>query len=509
MTRAWKLILPALLLAGCTGGEPAKPEAGGGGDAAPAPVTNRIDIPPTVVQNLGITFAKVERRHIEQTLRVPGRFESPPEAHTNYHTMFPGRVTMLVKQYQQIESGTPLFTLEAPLWLEIRDRLASSDGELAALRAEREVIVAERAAAESALALFPERITAHEDQVAAGRSHLARLSESRDNWQARVTELEELQAKGAGRASELADARGALKDAQAGVAEEEEKLAELRGQRVALTGEKQVQEQAVIVFDRQLDATDTRIANAGDAFERALRTAAGALGVAVNQLSEGGAWRTLEQITVNATAAGVINRMHATTGSWVEANMEVMSSLDLSILRFRARGLQADLGKLKDGLLARVVAPLGGSLTDAAPAEGTLQLPAEADPGERVLDLLVWIENPPAWARPGVVAEAEIVWDKTAEPQLALPNRAIVRDGLDRIFFVRDFRDPNKVIRTVSALGKTDGRWTVVETGVMEGSEVVIEGVYELKLTGAGKTEVEGHFHADGTFHAGKHSDDE
>jgi hypothetical protein len=31
----------------------------------------------------------------------------------------------------------------------------------------------------------------------------------------------------------------------------------------------------------------------------------------------------------------------------------------------------------------------------------------------------------------------------------------------------------------------------------------VLDGVYELKLTGAGKAMGEGHFHADGTFHAG------
>ena len=47
-----------------------------GGEAT----TNRIDIPATVRSNLGITFTKVERRNVAETLRVPGSFELKPLA---------------------------------------------------------------------------------------------------------------------------------------------------------------------------------------------------------------------------------------------------------------------------------------------------------------------------------------------------------------------------------------------------------------------------------------------
>ena len=39
---------------------------------------NLIDIPSAVRTNLGIRFVQVERRHVEKTLRVPGRFERDP-----------------------------------------------------------------------------------------------------------------------------------------------------------------------------------------------------------------------------------------------------------------------------------------------------------------------------------------------------------------------------------------------------------------------------------------------
>ena len=60
------------------------------------------------------------------------------------------------------------------------------------------------------------------------------------------------------------------------------------------------------------------------------------------------------------------------------------------------------------------------------------------------------------------------------------------------------------MIRTVADLGVSDGRWVAVNSGVKVGDEVVVEGVYELKLVAAagGGPRGGGHFHADGTWHA-------
>ncbi len=46
------------------------PAALGHADTA-EPETNRIDIPPSVRQNLGITFVTVEKRPVRSTVRLP------------------------------------------------------------------------------------------------------------------------------------------------------------------------------------------------------------------------------------------------------------------------------------------------------------------------------------------------------------------------------------------------------------------------------------------------------
>ncbi|MBA3846451.1 MAG: hypothetical protein H0X45_07390, partial [Planctomycetes bacterium] len=38
-------------------------------------------------------------------------------------------------------------------------------------------------------------------------------------------------------------------------------------------------------------------------------------------------------------------------------------------------------------------------------------------------------------------------------------------------------------------------------SGVAEGDQVVVDGIYQLRLSGAGKAQLGGHFHSDGTFH--------
>jgi multidrug efflux pump subunit AcrA (membrane-fusion protein) len=107
------------------------------------------------------------------------------------------------------------------------------------------------------------------------------------------------------------------------------------------------------------------------------------------------------------------------------------------------------------------------------------------------------------WARPGVSGYLEVYTQQSESSDLAIPLSAVVRDGLKSIIFRRDPADPDKVIRMDADLGTNDGRWVVISSGVREGDEVVLDGVYQLMLATSGSIPKGGHFHADGTFHEG------
>jgi hypothetical protein len=85
--------------------------------------TNRIEIPATVRSNIGITFAKVERRQVADTLRVPGSFELKPLAKHEYRLLLPGYVRFEIDQFAEVKPGTLLYRFQSPKWLELQSRI--------------------------------------------------------------------------------------------------------------------------------------------------------------------------------------------------------------------------------------------------------------------------------------------------------------------------------------------------------------------------------------------------
>src|SRR5687767_3627371 len=145
-------------LAGCdrpTGGADSKPRTGG--EAAPPP-SNRIDLPATVRQNLGITFAKVERRRVAATIRVPGRFELLPSARREYRATLSGWVNLRVNQYDDVKKGDAIYEMDSPDWHKLRKQLHESQAAIEAATAELVVAEATKAETENAVAILEKRV---------------------------------------------------------------------------------------------------------------------------------------------------------------------------------------------------------------------------------------------------------------------------------------------------------------------------------------------------------------
>ncbi|MBL8752054.1 MAG: hypothetical protein JNK15_02030 [Planctomycetes bacterium] len=456
------VLFVALVAAACS-----QPPAPSPTEAHATPTTNRIDVPESVRKNLGITFAKVERRHVAATLRLPGHFEPLPQARTELRAPAAGRVSLRVQPLQAVAKGDVLCALDAPDWRSLQQQLAEVDTEAGVTQAH--------------LAAIQPLLDAHQD-------HERSLQEALAVMQERVRGLTATNQSVGGQAQPLTDARVQLAQVQAQIAEAAEqhtdtqsRIARLEADRKALVGRRSsLLAQAAVLHGTTPEAL----------------LAPG---------KDGPRWRELGAIELRASAPGAVESLPLADGAWVEAHELVVATLDANLVRFRAQALQGDLGRLRDGLPCRLVP--AGTVQPEVVANGPLQLGLAADPVRRTLDVFVVPSAPAAFARPGVAGFVEITTQAGGSPtELAIPRQSLQQDGLRRVYFRRDPKDRDKVIRVeADDLGIDDGRWIEVKSGLVDGDEVVLHGVYELMLASSGSAQKGGHFHADGTWHADDH----
>ncbi len=505
--RIYGFALPILLLVGgCSGDGPAvvtETEVHAEGETQGEQATNRIDVPENVRRNLGIRFAKVESRRVADTLRMPGRFEAQPLARREYRTPLSGRVELIVNQYDTVTTGQPLYELDSVEWRRAQQEMAE-----AIVRVELTSASVVMAMASSGQASRAHLVSS--GRAEAGERHLAALQESVRVAEAWAAELEKLGRAVGGMSGEMVDARRRVADARAALVEAEEEKADSERERLQLsTGG----DGAFATTATQGAALQARISDHAAAHLRlALARAAmrSILQVSDDDLDEPGAdgspmWQTLDKVRVHATASGVVETLPVTHGAHVEAAAPVLTTIDPEAVRFRAVAYQSDLGKLTNGMAARIAPPSGGSISGAGAIPATLFLGLETDAQKRTMDVIVTPQSTATWARAGVTAFAEAVLDETSDPEPAVPVSAVIQDELETIVFRRDPDDPDKVIRLVADTGVSDGEWIAMQSGLAEGDEVVVEGAYTLKLAGTGKVPQGAHVDADGIVHFGKH----
>jgi len=341
---------------------------------------------------------------------------------------------------------------------------------------------------QATLETFPPLLKAHE-------AHEVSLKKTIAVWEARVEQLEKINEAGGGRGSELTQARATLSSTQAELATLLEKDAEFEAERrMTLAGINTAQSRRDYLLDAA--AAVTRLSRAS----------------LVEQVDtdhgKSPRWATLNAIEVRCDVTGVVSGLGLTNGAWADEKTAVMTVVEPDRLRFRASGLQSDLGTLRDGLPARIVPPTpttsGKSVPLDAVMAGTIRLGLEGDADDRTIDLFVVPDELLSWARPGVSAQLEIVTDPSSRNELAVPRAAVQRDGLTPVIFRRVPDNPSQVIRLEADLGRDDGRWVELLGGVVEGDQVVLDGGFQLLLSSSGSIQKGGHFHADGTYHEGE-----
>ena len=436
-------VLPACLQApGTQGDSPQGQQAAAMPGNNPAP-RGGIPIPPAVRDNMGITFAAVQQRAVAETRRVPGQFELLPTARQEYRAPVGGRVEVKAAQFDAVTAGDVLLTIDSPEWRRIQHEAVEAEGDITMADATLQV------------------------------------------------------------------ARARLQEARSALAKQEERLgnlAEVNVRNAALEAEATTLRSSLPRLEAEVRAQEAGVREAREHYTSRLNALSSVTGIPVAELRElqhdEAAWRAITVLPIRAEHDGVVENLAVSDGGWLEAGELAMNVLDPEKIRFHAEAPQTDIALFAGGQAARIVPPQGGSVDMQSGLDGTLTLGLTAHERDRTVSLYVTPREFAPWAKAGVGGFLEVTLTADAEKQLAVPSAAIIQDGLEHVFYRRDPKDPDRALRVNADMGVTDGRWTVLRSGVKEGDEVVLDGVYALKLTSSGQQAPEGyHYHADGALH--------
>ncbi len=461
--RITHLALWTVLFSVVSGCQPKQPAAN---DSSPADeVTNRIPIPPEVISNIGISFETAERGRLGRWLRVPGRLEVPQDRRWTVRAPAQGRARPRVRVGDTVEKGAVLVVLESPALLDARKTI------FAATNAVRNA----------------------EDEA---RASAARLKEAELLW-AQTTEFE---TKCQQRRNGMRELQGAATDSSSALSsreliEAEQTWVDARGRTL---------ETAVLRDDLQKRARrlTLEVARAKIEVDQQIASLAVLTGHSVDALSSSvdgtPVWKTLSILELRAPGAGVVMSVDVADGERVSEDMPLVILSDPSMLVFAGYVPESDFGALTPSAPTRVRA---AGLGNAHVLTKLWESPPTYDEDSRALRVNAWVPNLNRRVPHGISATAHIQISESAAEEVVIPEACVVFDGLEAVVFRRDPDDPNVAIRTPVELGERASGQVEVLSGVLDGDEVVRNGVHQLKQTGMGKAPEGGHFHADGTWH--------
>ena len=201
------------------------------------------------------------------------------------------------------------------------------------------------------------------------------------------------------------------------------------------------------------------------------------------------------EFSLRATARGRVDEQLVASGVFAERGTDILKMTESKPPVVFALVPFSDARGLADGTKARVGNRTGTMRVDRTRTDGLVGVWIAYDcSAQEVLE-----------ATPGESVYVTVETDESEAPVACVPSSSVFRDGVTPAVFVRDEHDADMFVVKPVAPGRSAAGWTAV-TGLDANDEVVSQGVYELRHAlpaAGGEKKSAGHFHADGTFHAG------
>ncbi|MEM8709307.1 MAG: efflux RND transporter periplasmic adaptor subunit [Planctomycetota bacterium] len=441
-----------------------QPEVSSTAEEPPA-ITDRIHVPQSVIGNLGVSFQVAERGVLKKWCTLSGELVIRDDRQWTLLSPLRGRVDFMAPRWSSLRAGDQVARLSSPELLEARRALAVARD------------IAEDAA---------EVIRSTEERQAESRACIGEAESLERACRQRLKELLELQqGENALAAAEVLSARRALAEASrmrldTAMANDALRVKLNSHRRRAREAEWKADEAAAQL---RLLTSDT---------QAALGTVIHGRGTTLAKTSD-------DVLVVPAPASAVVIERHASPGMIVESGAPLARLAAFDVLEFQGFLPEGDAGTIPPD--ARVTLEFTSEAIDAV---DTLLLSARpvALEGSRLLMVTADVPNAEGLLASGMSARAHVEVGGRSAEEVLVPAESVVYDGLEAVVFKRDDADPDYVIRTPVEVGSRARDRIEVFTGVLAGDLIVVDGVHQLIETGLGKTPENGHFHADGTWHA-------
>lgn len=521
----WILAVLAVALGGCAKDEGATAskdehgheetghtEAESGATKEEAGHTEDIQLTAEAIKIAGIETQLVERKSLQQELKVPGTVTASSGGRAIVTPPVGGQIVRLhVKPGDQVRAGHPFATLRsaelAQAWSQVIEaeqgllsaQAAAKEAEAevnlahAKLRAAKQQLARQQAFAKTGAFSQP-ALQAAQKELADAEAELERGKQDQAVHEAQLERAERLYNQELISRTELEQARlevatDKIRQRNAERRIELSKATYERERKIAeqgLSNSREIQAAEAEVRSANLEVHQAHIrlgsANAGVVAAKkgveAARTGYSAL--AGSGRASGGL------LVVNAPISGVIVDLEATIGQAVERTTELGEIENLTSVWVVAQVPDKQIGLIRVGSVAQISV----SAYPNRVFSGTIQsIGSRLDPKTRSMPVRVLLDNSHSLLRVGMVVAVRLGVGPESQA-LVIPRSAIVEDGDARKLYIA--KGSGKFEERIVTLGRMQGDLVEVVKGISAGERVVVKGAFVLKSEKV-KGELKGH----------------
>ena len=181
--------------------------------------------------------------------------------------------------------------------------------------------------------------------------------------------------------------------------------------------------------------------------------------------------KNLEDCRIYAPVSGVVGTKIMNVGETVLPTEPVLTILAIDRVKVRVSIPEREIASVTDETPTRIsVDALQGQTFDG----GRIEKSVSADPLTHTYDIRILVPNPGHKLLPGMVARVSLPMSSSQGERMSLPVKA-VQQATDHSLFVWVVKD-GKAHRQSVTIGQAVGNRVIIESGLQEGTPVIVEG---------------------------------